>query len=341
MMCVEYLEEDVTVETACTLFEEGRKLLNETQFGIKFIEENATDVVQTPGFLNLSRDCLTVILKSSNLTINEVDLFEAVEKWGEGDCKRQGLKPTPENKRTVLGELLNLIRFPDMSMQEVCTKVQGSGLLTADELLSLFTYLGASKDNKPKIKFPTKPREGGGLFVGSTLLSIKQQQILNKFYSKEGRQRWDLIYKGKTHGMDGYTFHSRCDTAGPTLTVIRSSGTQYLFGGFTEQSWSGSGYKGDMKAFLFSIVNARNTPCKLVSTNTTYSISCQSGNGPCFGGGHNIYIAGQMTSNSNYCNVHESYRMETSSVLYTQDLFAGSYNFTVEDIEVFSFKKKT
>jgi len=307
---------------------------------MKFIEENATDIVQSNGFLQLARECLTVILKSSNLTINEVDLFEGVEKWAEAECKRQGLKSSTETKRTVLGELINLIRFPDMTMQEVCTKVQSSGLLNADELLSLFTYLGASKENKPKIKFPTKPREGGGLFHLSTLLNAKHQQILNKYHSKEGRQKWELVYKGKTHGMDGYTFHSRCDSVGPTMVIIRATETQYVFGGFTEQSWSGSGYKGDMKAFLFSMTNARNVPCKLTSTNLTYSISCQAGNGPCFGGGHNIYIAGQMTSNTNYCNQHESYRMESSTVPYTQDLFAGSYNFTVDDIEVYAYKKK-
>jgi len=322
------------------LLEEGRKLLNETQFGLKFIEENADEVTRSNGFLDLSRDCMAIILKSSKLAMNEIDLFEALEKWSEAECKRQSLKPTPENKRTVLGDMLNLIRFPDMTMQEVCSKVQSSGLLNADELLSLFTYMGASKDNKPKIKFPTKSREGSGIFTGTTLLNAKQQHILSNYYSKEGRQRWELIYKGKTHGMDANAFHSRCDNAGPTMTIIRAAGTQYVFGGFTEQAWNGSGYKGDLNAFLFSMVNAFNTPCKLTSTNTTYSISCQSGNGPCFGGGHNIFISGQMTSNSNYCNQHESYRMVTTVVTYTQELFAGSYNFTVDDIEVFAFKKK-
>jgi hypothetical protein len=48
-LCVDYMERDVTAEKACTLFVEGRQLLNEPSFGLAFIEENFEDIIGTDG----------------------------------------------------------------------------------------------------------------------------------------------------------------------------------------------------------------------------------------------------------------------------------------------------
>jgi hypothetical protein len=85
------------------------------------------------------------------------------------------------------------IRFTEMTMNEVVSVVQSSGLLPQEDLLTIFTYLGlsvclsvwvfigllcfscplisfflpssgASADNKPKVKFNTASREGAGNF---------------------------------------------------------------------------------------------------------------------------------------------------------------------------------
>jgi len=237
--------------------------------------------------------------------------------------------------------MLNLIRFPTMSMGDVCTKVQASGMLNADELLQLFTWLGAGKDSKPKIKWSSKEREGGGGFNKSEILDAKQQKTLQGFYSKEKGSRWELIYKGKRDGLQGYNFHSKCDNQGPTMTVVRVSNNRFIMGGFTSLNWGGNrGYQSDHKAFLFSLTNNRGKPIKLVSSGDAHSISDQSASGPCWGSGNNLHLYQQMNSNSNYANTGTSYRPEDATVNYSQDLLAGQYNFTVDDIEVFKLLTK-
>jgi len=341
LACVEFMEADVTVETACQMFEEGRKLLNEPQFGLKFIAEHAADVVETPGFLALSRDCVVTLLRSSDLEVNEADLFRALDSWAANQCQRQSLSLDAQNKRKVLGDALDLIRFPDMSMEEVCTLIQSANLLTPVELLSLFTYVGASRENKPSIKYITTPRKGRGMFKNSTLLDNQQQQELSNFYNSNRRTRWRLIFKGQKDGLTGTAFHGKCDGVSPTITIIRAASSKFVFGGFTSSSWaSGNGdYVPDPTAFLFSMVNALKRPCKFIQGDSQYSICPQAGAGPCFGGGHNIYIAEQMSSNENYCALHASYRPEDMRIPYTQEFFAGTYNFVVEDIEVFTLAK--
>jgi len=158
---VEFMEQDVTAEKACTLFVEGRKLLNEPAFGLAFIEENIEDIIKTDGFVDLPRDCLEGILRSNKLSIDEGDLWNGVDSWAKAECRRLSKKSDGPTKREVLGDTLKLVRFPLMEMTDLCTKVQPANVLSQEELLSLFTYAAAPEDQKPKVTFVSREREGG------------------------------------------------------------------------------------------------------------------------------------------------------------------------------------
>ena len=47
----------------------------------------------------------------------------------------------------------------------------------------------------------------------------------------------ERCYKASVNGWSSSTFHSRCDSKGPTLVIIKSG--SYVFGGFASQSWGG------------------------------------------------------------------------------------------------------
>ena len=49
---------------------------------------------------------------------------------------------------------------------------------------------------------------------------------------------WTLCYRATRNGWSSYTFHSRCDGKGPTVTLIRVG--SYIFGGYTDQQWGGN-----------------------------------------------------------------------------------------------------
>jgi len=159
-LCVTFMEEGVTVENACALFESAQQLLNEKHFALSFIEENAQDVVSSPSFDTLSKDRIMSILKSNKLAIDEIDLFQGVLRWAVSECKRQNLENKPENKKAILKDIIPLIRFPTMNMEDIATSVSPSGLLEASQLLEIFTYLGQPDNKKPKTQFPTQSRAG-------------------------------------------------------------------------------------------------------------------------------------------------------------------------------------
>ena len=80
-------------------------------------------------------------------------------------------------------------------------------------------------------------------FHESKLLSSDQKQIFVNHWLKELIDRrhstFVLIYRASRDGWDSSNFHALCDNKGPTVTVVKSG--DYIFGGYTEQSWEKGG----------------------------------------------------------------------------------------------------
>ena len=108
---------------------------------------------------------------------------------------------------------------------------------------------------------------------------------------------------------------------------------------------SGSEYRYDSNAFLFSLVNKPGwAPVKLpqtgkYSSRRQYSIYNNPSYGPTFGGGHDIYISNYASSNRNsYSNLGYTYSPPSgysSGSTFAKTFLAGTYDFTPDEIETF------
>ena len=106
-----------------------------------------------------------------------------------------------------------------------------------------------------------------------------------------------------------------------------------------------SGYQYDSKAFLFSLVNRPGwAPVKLSQTGqysyrTSYSIYRYSLYGPTFGGGHDINIKNDASSNSNsYSDLGNEYSPPSGyshGSTFARTFLAGTYKFTPDEGETF------
>jgi len=201
LLCVTFMEEGVNVDNACTLFESAEKLLNEKQFALSFIEENAAEVIASPTFDALPKERVQTMLRSSKLAIDEIDLFKGVLRWSVAECKRQGKKDSLDNKKEVLADIIPLVRFPAMNMEDVATFVSPSQILSPGQLLEIFTFLGQPDGKKPKTIFGTQPRAGStdkwtldqSLKSGSVTLSNKNLTAKNTSSNHSyclGTQTW-------------------------------------------------------------------------------------------------------------------------------------------------------
>ena len=78
-------------------------------------------------------------------------------------------------------------------------------------------------------------------FKDSTILTAEQKEIFvnNWLKTKLNSSQSDfvLIYRASRDGWRSSNFHALCDNKGPTVTVVKSG--EYIFGGYTDQSWDG------------------------------------------------------------------------------------------------------
>ena len=86
-----------------------------------------------------------------------------------------------------------------------------------------------------------KPVKAVTLFKDSVIMSSNQSQALMKWLKESRAITSDkLLYRASRNGWGASNFHSCCDNKGPTATVVKSG--NYIFGGYTDQSWEGRSY---------------------------------------------------------------------------------------------------
>lgn len=171
-----------------------------------------------------------------------------------------------------------------------------------------------------------------------TIVSYNQMIELFELCEFRFSNKWKLIYRASDDGFDANDFHFKCDFKQNTLIIIKTSNGN-IFGGYTTQDWSGTGYKGDMYAFLFSYKNMNNKPIKMKCSDPAFAISCHKQTGPCFGAGHDLFIASDSNKNhSSYSNLCHSYKHPEFAYnsFEAKTFLAESYNFVITEIEVYS-----
>jgi len=118
-------------------------------------------------------------------------------------------------------------------------------------------------------------------------------------------QKWTLIYRASQDGFEASSFHDKCDDKPNTLVVIKSTNGN-VFGGYTEQSWTGSGFKTDPNAFIFSLINEDSEPLKIKCDRPDEAIYCSTEYGPNFGDS-DIDISSESNLKTCCSNVSSSY----------------------------------
>ena len=148
--------------------------------------------------------------------------------------------------------------------------------------------------------------------------------------------KFTQLWKGSQDGFGAATFHSKCNSKGPTLTVIKSNNDK-IFGGYTSEPWrSRQDWAQDTTAFIYSLTNK----AKCATQKNQYSIADHSSYGPIFGHGYDIFIYDNCNATtSNYCESQASNSTYALPPGADNNFLAGSKNFTVKEIEVYAVIK--
>lgn len=113
---------------------------------------------------------------------------------------------------------------------------------------------------------------------------ITTQNQANLLVSWLGGKDYILIlepcYRMAYDGYSVSTFHLNCDGVGNTITLFKVNNNN-VFGGYTQQTWEGNGYKSDSKAFVFNLSSQKKYPVGY----SQYAIYAKKTHFPSFGDG--------------------------------------------------------
>ena len=141
--------------------------------------------------------------------------------------------------------------------------------------------------------------------------------------------KFNLLFRASQDGDKISTFTKKVSGKCPTLIIIKSN-CGFKFGGYTSEKWNMTGsytYISDSSAFIFSIDKRKKYNVK----NTIYSI-CGDPNHFAFGGGHDLTILDNFTTNNN----SKDYRYDFSySMDEKYELTGGNNCFYVKELEVY------
>lgn len=110
------------------------------------------ELFESPDFLICSKETLTKIVNYPLHSCKEIDLYFAVDKWLEKYCEEQKKEPTAENKKKIIGNLLNKIRFKSMSVDDF-TKVKESTncVLSLEEIEEISKEITTGTNNHQRL----------------------------------------------------------------------------------------------------------------------------------------------------------------------------------------------
>ena len=166
--CGDFLKTQIKAENICTILETSMRYDERslTERCLEFIWQNATDVLTSSDFSNLSYTALMKVVESDKLRLGEHEtiVYTACVKWADAECGRKQIEATDNNRREVLADVLFQIRFPTMTHVQLAEITNGSDLLTDNECRKILehTILHGNDDTRCQcqLKFNKKQRIG-------------------------------------------------------------------------------------------------------------------------------------------------------------------------------------
>lgn len=212
--CCDLIFVKLSAENVCPVFNQIRFLqidLNERC--LELMDKNANALMRKGTALEMSAEALKSFLSRDSAHIaNEFDLVEPFVKWADAECASRNIEVSGPNRRLVLGERVNLIRFAAMEQHQFmeCTRLFGQDFFTANEVLATAQHIYCREKTlvcSYVSQFNSFPR---------TALQILNEEIElseNFLLKHSNTLHLDLSNESETYALIGLTFIKSNDTA--------------------------------------------------------------------------------------------------------------------------------
>ncbi|GBC04828.1 hypothetical protein RclHR1_00590014 [Rhizophagus clarus] len=327
---------------------QSNNLLRLQQFCTDLMANSPEKIFKSFDFTSLSENSLIQLIKSDDLQMKEIEVWDYVLKWGL--AKNQTLISDPEtwtdndfkSMENTLQHCLPSIRFFSLSSKEFLNKVRPYKKLLNHQLYEdlVKSYMDPDSEPNKNISLPRSIKFDG--IIDSQIVNLNIVSAISRWIDKVDINskfvhfrelylpyKFQLLLRGSRDGFTPKKFHELCDNKESTVTFIKIKGTEEIIGGYNPTIWLSSGSWGKTKgSFIFSFKNKNDFKDAIISNviDTNCALDCSPSCGPKFGS--DIIVCSSVASmNYNY-NLSRKYYYE-KNVRDTED------KFSIDNFEVF------
>ncbi|KAI3417990.1 BTB/POZ domain-containing protein 2 [Globodera pallida] len=146
-----------------------------------YIDKNAANLIQLEEFLQIDQKLLCEILGRDQLMINdELTIWNAALRWADEKCRQNGKEHSAENRRAMLGTALFKICFPLIPQKDFSANIVRSGVLTSDQMMSVFQHYSHPDADQPEpypLQFPTKRQTSSDPYKAKGKIVLKIEKV--------------------------------------------------------------------------------------------------------------------------------------------------------------------
>lgn len=127
--CSELIKPQLSTDNVCQVFNQIHHVEIElTATCLMYMKQNIKTLLDNKHAMRMSDEALRILLSMDDLGIvDETALVAPMIRWADDKCATMQIKPTPANRRLVLGARLHLIRFATMEFGEFMESYQAFG----------------------------------------------------------------------------------------------------------------------------------------------------------------------------------------------------------------------
>jgi hypothetical protein len=338
------------------IISQSNNLFKLQEFCTNIVIQSPEKVFKSLSFTSLPEKSLISIIKSDDLQMKEIEVWEHVLKWGL--AQNPTLIPDPKTwtdddfktMKNTLQHCLSFVRLFCLSAKEFSQKVRPYQKLLNQQLYEdlLNFYLDPESVSSQNIQSPRKIKitnettnevncsriVNSGIF--STISRWIDKVVINdNNFNEYLPYKFELLLRGSRDGFTPKKFHELCDNKSNTVTFIKVKGSEEIIGGYNPLEWKSSASYGTTNdSFIFSFKNKNNFNDAILSnvSNMDYAIVYDNSAGPYFGSDIIIWGSDKFADYD---------KIRCREIFYEKKIRDSEDNFTIEDYEVFQIIKRT